>query len=127
LMPKRRLGLKNRTGNWVKFSRVHGGLSGGFGVPGKTTLYTPEGEAKLDAFFTNHPEVVRSKETDLMMTGGFTWNIGLFLNLEMGPISIEYDWHGNHNYGWRSSVGLTYMVPLQEFLRGSKKQATQNW
>ena len=126
LMPKRRLALKNKSGNWVKFSRVHGGVSGGFGLPGKTTLYTPEGEAKLDAFFTSHPEIVRSKATDLTMAGGFTWNIGLFLNLEMGPISVEYDWHGNHNYGWRSSIGLTYLVPLQELLRGSK-QVTQNW
>lgn len=109
--PQRARAMKNLDGHWVKFTRLNGGVSGGYAIPGKTKMITDEGDALLDEFFASHPDIERNYKTDIQ-DNKTAWVIGLFLNWEMGPISFEFDWHGNHDFGWRSSFGVRYMIPM---------------
>ncbi len=103
--------LKDLDFPWVKFMRFNVGLSGGFALPGNTKMLTENGEALLDDFFTKNPEVERNELTDIMKNNA-AWTIGLFMNWELGPISVSFDWHGHHEFGWRTGVGVRYMIPL---------------
>ena len=105
--------LKDLDFPWVKFMRFNVGLSGGLGLPGKTKMLTSNGEQLLDDFFTANPEVERNELTDIMQNNA-AWTIGLFMNWEMGPISVGWDWHGHHEFGWRTGVGIRYMLPLNQ-------------
>ncbi len=105
--------LKNLDFPWVKFMRFNVGLSGGLGLPGKTNMLTPNGDQLLDDFFTANPEVERNELTDITKNNA-AWTIGLFANWEMGPISLGWDWHGHQEFGWRTGVGIRYMIPLNQ-------------
>lgn len=105
--------LKNLDFPWVKFMRFNVGLSGGLALPGETKMLTPNGDQLLDDFFIANPEVERNEFTDITLNNA-AWTIGLFANWEMGPISLGWDWHGHQEFGWRTSVGIRYMIPLNQ-------------
>jgi len=105
--------LKSIGWPWVKFMRWNVGLSGGYSIPGQTKLLTSNGDQILDDFFTTHPEIERNAQTSILENKS-AWTIGLFMNWEMGPISIGWDWHGHNDFGWRTGIGLRYMLPLNQ-------------
>lgn len=114
--PRQTRSLKSKDWAWTKFMRFNAGVSGGFSLPGDTDVHTINGGQLLDDFFTDNPSLVRDAKTDIR-ENKTAFTIGLFMDFELGPISIGYDWHGNHDFGWRSAFRVGYLVPINLMFR----------
>ncbi|MFK7972174.1 MAG: hypothetical protein AB8F95_17525 [Bacteroidia bacterium] len=117
IMPHRNRTLRNMRRSYANFSRLHGGLSWGVGMPGEVRMLTEGGGAQLDEFFAQNISLNQDHSNDIRQTRTAT-TIGLFLNWEFGPVSLEFDWHGNHDFGWRSSYSVSYLVPINLLFKG---------
>jgi len=110
---KRILKLNKLTWPWTTFLRYNLGLSGGYAIPSKTNIRTAQGDQLLDQFFANNPDIESNSRTDIRKNrAGYT--VGFFMNWEMGPFAVEFDWHGYNGFGWRTGVGLKYMIPMNQ-------------